>query len=100
MTQFFPYPVIDVYGQVVIPENIGNYTPLDYNQHRARPPSDLLEIADRNRVLRDGFASFYFHWYLNLGKLKEIVEPLQAKGWKFVSADSVVDETTCSTKEQ
>ena len=100
MTQFFPYPVIDVYGQVVIPENIGNYTPLDYNQHRARPPSDLLEIADRNRVLRDGFASFYFHWYLNLEKLQEIVEPLQAKGWKFVSADSVVDETACSTKEQ
>ncbi|MFZ3035468.1 MAG: DUF2334 domain-containing protein [Parvibaculum sp.] len=77
-TQFFPYPVIDVYGQVVIPENMGNYSLLDYNQHPARSPSELLEIADRNRVLRDGFASFYFHWYLDLDRLKEVVEPLQA----------------------
>lgn len=58
------------------------------------------EIADRNWVLRDGFASFYFHWYLNLDRLKEIVEPLQARGWKFVSVDSVVAETACSTKER
>jgi len=98
LTQFFPYPVIDVYGQAVLPENMGNYAPTDFNQHHARSPSDLLEIADRNWVLRDAFASFYFHWYLNLDKLKAIVEPLQARGWKFVSAESVVAETACPVK--
>lgn len=100
LMQFFPYPVIDIYGQAVLPENMGNYTPTDFNQHRARSPSDILAIADRNRVLRDAFASFYFHWYLNLDKLKAIVEPLQAQGWKFVSAGSVVAETACPVKKE
>ena len=100
LTQFFPYSVIDVYGQAVVPENMGNYTPADFNQHRARSPSDILAIADHNWVLRDAFASFYFHWYLNLDKLKAIVEPLQAQGWKFVSADSVVAEAACPAKEK
>ena len=100
LTQFFPYPVIDVYGQAVLPENMGNYTPTDFNQHRARSPSDILAIADHNWVLRDAFASFYFHWYLNLDKLKAIVEPLQAQGWKFVSAGSVVAETACPVKKE
>ena len=100
LTQFFPYPVTDVYGQAVVPENMGNYTPTDFNQHRARSPSDILVIADHNWVLRDAFASFYFHWYLNLDKLKAIVEPLQARGWKFASADSVVDEAACPVKKQ
>jgi hypothetical protein len=46
-------------------------------------------------VLKDGFASFFHHWFLGVGPLKQLVEPMQARGWTFVSAGSVVAETAC-----
>ena len=33
MGQFFPYLVRDVYGSLVIPENLGNPVPVGYNNH-------------------------------------------------------------------
>ena len=48
--QFFPYTVRDVYGSVVVPENIGNVEPDAFNNHPARLPADLLASADRNLV--------------------------------------------------
>ena len=62
--QFFPYTVRDVYGSVVIPENIGNVEPDAFNNHPARLPADLIATADRNLVVRDGMASFFYHPYL------------------------------------
>ena len=93
--QFFPYPVRDVYGQVVLPEDMGNDSPRAFNQHSARSPAQLLETAARDRVLKDGFASFYHHWFLGVAPLKQIVEPMQVQGWTFVSPGSVVTETEC-----
>jgi len=93
--QFFPYPVRDVYGQVVLPEDMGNDGPHAFNQHPARSPAQMLEFAARDWVLKDGFASFFHHWFLGVGPLKQIVEPMQARGWKFVAPDSVVSETIC-----
>lgn len=85
MGQFFPYVVHDVYGWTVLPENLGNYEPLPFNNHPARLPADLILSAQRNLVIRDGFASFYFHPYLELAKLAEIVEGIEAAGYTFVS---------------
>jgi uncharacterized protein YdaL len=93
--QFFPYPVRDVYGQVVLPEDMGNDGPHPFNQHPARTPAQMLETAARDFVLQDGFASFFHHWYLGLDPLKQIVEPMQAQGWTFVTAGSVVAEAQC-----
>ena len=55
----------------------------------------MLESARREYVLRDGFASFFHHWFLGVGPLKQLVEPMQARGWTFVGAASVVAETAC-----
>ena len=93
--QMFPYPVRDIYGQVVLPEDMGNDTPTAYNQHASRTPAQMLDAARRDYVLKDGFASFFHHWFLGVGPLKQLVEPMQAKGWTFVSAGSVVAETVC-----
>jgi uncharacterized protein YdaL len=93
--QMFPYPVRDIYGQIVLPEDMGNDTPHAYNQHGIRTTGQMLESAGRDMVLKDGFASFFHHWFLGVGPLKQLVEPMQARGWTFVSAGSVVAETAC-----
>jgi uncharacterized protein YdaL len=88
--QFFPYAVRDVYGSVVIPENIGNVEPEPFNNHPARLPSDLLASADRNLVVRDGVASFFYHSYLGTDYLKTLVTGIKAQGYTFVTGDSMV----------
>jgi uncharacterized protein YdaL len=88
--QFFPYSVRDVYGSVVIPENIGNVEPEAFNNHPARLPADLLASADRNLVVRDGTASFFYHPYLGTDHLKQLVTGIKAQGYTFVTGDSVV----------
>ena len=88
--QFFPYSVRDVYGSVVIPENIGNVEPEPFNNHPARLPADLLASADRNLVVRDGMASFFYHPYLGTDYLKQLVTGIKAQGYTFVTGDSTV----------
>ncbi len=88
--QFFPYAVRDVYGSVVIPENIGNVEPAAFNNHAARLPADLLASAGRNLAVRDGMASFFYHSYLGTDYLKTLVTGLKSQGYTFVSGDSVV----------
>jgi uncharacterized protein YdaL len=83
--QFFPYVVTDIYGSVVIPENIGNIEPEPYNQHPIRLPADLISYAAANLVVRDGFASFFYHPYLGTGYLAETVAGIKALGYTFVS---------------
>ncbi|HVM08549.1 MAG TPA: polysaccharide deacetylase family protein [Acidimicrobiales bacterium] len=87
--QFFPYPVRDLYGTLVIPENLGNYEPESYNNHPTRFPEEIIANAERNLVVRDGFASFFHHNYLDLEALKTSVRGIKALGYTFVSADSV-----------
>ncbi|WP_067509330.1 DUF2334 domain-containing protein [Actinoplanes sp. TFC3] len=88
--QFFPYAVRDVYGSVVIPENIGNVEPDAFNNHPARLPADLLASAERNLVVRDGVASFFYHPYLGTDYLKTLVTGIKAQGYTFVTGDSMV----------
>jgi uncharacterized protein YdaL len=88
--QFFPYSVRDVYGTVVVPENIGNIEPVPFNTHPARLPADLIASAKRNLVIRDGMASFFYHPYLGTTHLKSTVEGLQAAGYTFVTATATI----------
>lgn len=83
--QFFPYPVTDVFGWRVIPENIGNFEPEPFNNHPARLVPDLLRTAEANLVVRDGVASFYFHPYHDVSLLRELVQGIRARGYTFVS---------------
>ena len=87
--QMFPYVVRDVYGTKVLPENLGNVEPEDWFQYPKKLPADIVRDARRNRVVRDGFASFYFHPFLDISYLKETVEGVQAAGYTFVSPASL-----------
>jgi len=88
--QFFPYPVKDIYGSFVIPENLGNIEPLPFNNHPARLPKDLLAAGKANLVVRDGFASFFYHPYLGTKKLIQVVDGLKLQGYTFVTANSLI----------
>ena len=83
-SQFFPYVVRDVYGSKVLPENLGSLSPNAWHSYKARSPRDLVRAARANLVVRDGFASFYFHPFLDLDLLKQTVEGIEALGYTFV----------------
>lgn len=87
--QFFPYVVRDVYGTKVLPENLGSISPTTWHSYKARRPEDLVRAARANLVVRDGFAAFYFHPFLELGLLKETVEGIEAAGYEFVDPASL-----------
>lgn len=77
--QYFPYPVRDRYGRFVVSENLG---------YLKAGESDTQPIVDHARsmtVVRDGIASFYFHPFLKIEHLKQIVGGIRAQGYEFIS---------------
>jgi len=90
--QFYPYIIKkDLYGYTIIPENIHNIEDIPNPGYRALLPADTIKFAKKLKVVRDGVASFYYHPYLQSGYLKQIVEGLQAEGYTFVSAPTLVN---------
>lgn len=87
--QFFPYPVVDVYGAFIVPENIGNVIPTGFNNNPARSPEDLIATAETNLVIRDGYASFFYHPYLGTEMLEETIDGIEDLGYTFVAPDTV-----------
>lgn len=88
--QFFPYDVVDVYGTKVLPENLGNYEALPYNQHPATLIPELVDRARLNLGVRDGFASVFYHPTNGLAPLQQFVEGINALGkYQWVSAGSL-----------
>ncbi len=90
--QFFPYVVRDVYGTTVLPENLGNYEPDWSNNNPPRLPQDLVASAQANLVVRDGFASFFYHPYYGLDPLKQIVTGIRKLGYTFVSPTTLTQQ--------
>ena len=80
--QYFPYPLTDVHGQKIIPENLG------YVSIEAPNPQRLVEDAQKMLAVRDGMPSFFFHSFVDLRHLKTIVEGLKRQGYQFVSLKS------------
>ena len=96
--QFFPYTIEkDVYGQKILPENLGNIDPYGWYTYAPRLPADLLRAARKNRVLRDGWANAFFHPYLDLSYLQDLVNGLKALGYTFVPLTDTVRPTITSS---
>lgn len=80
----FPYILgSSIYGAGVIPET------LDYISPGISDPPVLIGTADKILVVRDGFASFFYHLYLDPSYLEETVTGIKGLGYTFVSADSL-----------
>lgn len=102
--QIFPYVIPkDYYGQRVLPESVGN---IEYNISSIDPSSsfdytwqDLLINAQYGLVVRDGFASFFFHpFWLDatinkpgFADLKSLVDGITKLGYTWVAPSKVVN---------
>ena len=84
--QMFPYVVNkDVYGLKVLPENLGSIELETFYIFPTRFPADLINAASKNLVVRDGFASFYYHSdFVDVSYLRQTVEGILNLGYSFV----------------
>ena len=88
--QFFPYTIThDYYGVYVWPENLG-YVPLPRHGGKPEHVDQMLELARLNKVVRDAWASFFWHpvlirTELGIQSLEKLVDGVRAEGYEFVS---------------
>ena len=87
--QFFPYVVHDVYGEKIIPEDLGNYEPTAENNNPPRTPADIIHNAQVNLAVTQGVASFFFHPTYPLSQLRQIVTGIKGLGYTFVAPTSL-----------
>lgn len=93
--QFFPYVVTkDIYGQKILPENLGNIEPERWPDPVLGPfptrfPADIIRAANANLVVRDAWASFFFHPFLPINYLADTIAGIQSAGYTFVKPSSV-----------
>ncbi len=87
--QFFPYVVHDVYGEKVIPENLGDDEPTAVNNNPPRTPADIIHNAQVNLAVTQGVASFFFDPDNPLSDLQQIVTGIKNLGYTFVSPSSM-----------
>jgi uncharacterized protein YdaL len=83
--EFFPYRVKDIYGSIVLPENLGDYEPDAFNQFPPHTVQDVLNAARAASVVKDGYAAFYYHPFYGNQALSQIIAGLKAQGWTFVA---------------
>jgi len=76
----------DVYGQRRVPETIGYISPSE-----GILPATLIDRADKNLVVRDGWASCYYHWFLGTNYLPELVTGLTNLGFRFTTIDPAME---------
>ncbi len=106
--QLYPYEIYgDVYGQRLFPEILGNPQPFE-SAHVIYPRTldEILSDAKRNLVLRDTWASMFFHPYLLTGwrgdgigeypgdvrPLRKLLRGLKDLGYTFVNTKKFVEE--------
>ncbi len=97
--QYFPYVIEhDLYGQRIYPENLG-YVPMSDSIEQERDAVHrLVKAAELNLTVRDGYASAFFHPFLPLVLLKELVTSIQELGYTY--ADLRWDKHLVHTKNK
>ncbi len=79
-TTVYPYRLYDspLYNRL-IPENLGYVDPEDvlYRQH-------ILEELDKLSIVRDYTAGFYFHPYLDIDLLKDVISEIKKRDIRFL----------------
>ncbi|MGA2624592.1 MAG: DUF2334 domain-containing protein [Bacteroidota bacterium] len=83
--QYFPYIIEhDLYGQRIIPEDLG-YIPLDSNaQVEEAGVHALLQGAKAQLAVRDGFASAFIHPFVDIRYIEEFVDGALDLGYTFM----------------
>jgi hypothetical protein len=66
-------------------DTLGGIGSQPYFSYPARLPADIIADAQRNLVVRDGWASFFYHSYDSISYLQQTVIGLKNMGYTFVS---------------
>jgi uncharacterized protein YdaL len=84
-SQYFPYIIErDLFGQRIIPENLG-YIPLsDDVREEEAAVEHLLAGARTQLAVRDGFASAFIHPFIDLRYIEEYVDGILEIGYTFM----------------
>ena len=109
--QFYPYEIYgDIYFSRVIPENLGNVQPFVTDQvSEIQTVDTILANAKRNLVLRDIWASLFYHPFLldpdinpvNASKpkdLEKLVMGIKALGYEFINVNDFASEHITEVK--
>jgi uncharacterized protein YdaL len=83
--QYFPYIIEhDLYGQRILPENLG-YIPQDEDtQVEEHAVQQLLRGAEAQLAVRDGFASAFIHPFVGLEYMEQFVDGVLALGYTYM----------------
>ncbi len=84
-SQYFPFIIDhDLYGQRIIPENLG-YIPLDDDPKVEEDAvQQLLKGAQTQLAVRDGFASAFIHPFIDVKYIEEYVDGILDLGYTFM----------------
>lgn len=84
-SQTFPYIIKkDLFGQRIYPENLG-YVPLNPDKAISQTYiQNIIKNAKANLAVRDGFASCFFHSFLDLDLLKNLVDGVEKLGYSYI----------------
>ncbi len=84
-SQYFPYVINqDIYGQKIYPENLG-FFPLELEgAEKEQFLQNILAAARTNLQVRDGFASHFFHAFVDLSVLERLVDGIQSMGYTYM----------------
>ncbi len=94
LNQLTPYVIQkDVYGIKRFPENLGyisegidiNNDPYGFTPEPVITVADMLAGARANLVVRDAWASFYYHPDMGLDRLQQLVTGVKALGYTFIT---------------
>ena len=84
-SQYFPYVIFrDMYGQRIYPENLG-YVPMESDLKKEEETVDrLIGFAKANLAVRDGFATAFFHPFVDLSVLERLVDGIENLGYTYI----------------
>lgn len=84
-SQYFPYVIQkDIFGQRLYPETLG-YVPLNPDRKASDTyVQNLIRHAKTMLAVRDGYASYFFHSFLDIRLLDELAEGIRGLGYTYV----------------
>lgn len=91
LQQMAPYVITkDHYQFTRIPETLGYLDPRGSVSAPGTTPAEIARRAAANKVVRDGWASFYYHPMLGVEYLRETVDLLTTQGYRFTKIDESI----------
>jgi len=84
-----PFVYTDEYGNVRVPETLGYCDPYG-TSGLVNLPTNMAGYASAVSCVRGGWAGMYYHWFLGTTMLQQLVQGVQAAGFKFQTPSSSV----------